>query len=54
MQTALSLVLKKEKEKIQQKKCPPTVQSGTFLNKSMIDLNMIKPDQTSGNCHSIC
>ena len=31
-----------------------TIQSGTFKNKSMIDLNMVKPDRTSGNCHSIC
>ena len=42
---------------MQQKKCLPTVQSGKFLNKSMIDINIrtedLAEDLESGGCGSL-
>ena len=51
--TALSLVLEKRKL-TQQKKIITIIRSWMFLDKSMIDINQIKSDQTSGNSHRIC
>ena len=51
--TALSLVLEKRKS-TQQKKIITIIRSWMFLDKSMIDINQIKSDQTSGNSHRIC